>query len=131
MSDATTRRFDRAEVQAAFDAWRASMDAWDRHVDCFTEDVTWCNSALAQAVTGREAVRAMTKDWPTNLVNSPEWITIDGDRVAFGWNERRGPGGPTIRGMSTLVYAGGGLFSHYEGMFDTAAVVAAYPEYGA
>ena len=122
----SNERFSREEVLAALDAWRAAVNAcdWDRFTDLFTENCTWVNSMLAERIVGREALRSLTRQWPAFLLNNAEWITVDGDRVAVGWNERQSPSGPAIRGISTLVYAGSGRFSHYEGMFDTAAVAA-------
>jgi hypothetical protein len=64
------------------------------------------------------------------LINTLEWSVVDGPRVAFAWNERRAPGGPALRGFSTLVYAGDGCFSEYEGMFDTASLPTEWVEDG-
>jgi hypothetical protein len=52
-------------------------------------------------------------------------LVIDGNRIAFGWNERLWADAPAYRGFATLVFNDDGLIESYEGMLDTAAVAAA------
>ena len=121
-TDRAPMGLDRAEVLGAFEALHGKNNNWDEWVEFFTDDCVWTNSMLPEPIRGKTALREFARSWPTTLVNNPEWIAIDGDRVAFAWTEWRGEGGPALRGFSTFVYAGDGLFSSYEGMFDTAAI---------
>ena len=53
---------------------------------------------------------------------------IEGNRLAVGWNQRQQSmpaDRPPYRGISSFVFDDDGLVKSYEGIFDTAAVVAA------
>jgi len=115
-------------VEATIAASRAATDAgdWDTFVDCFAEDGRFMNSVLPAPIEGREAIRAFAKTWP-RVVNREEWRTIDGARLALGWNERHfdAPEDAIYRGISTFVFDGEGRILDYEGVFDAAKVTVA------
>ena len=120
---------ERAKVEQAFEALRLATDEgdWNAFVDLFAEDGTFVNSLLPEPIKGREALRAFAAQWP-RVVNRPEWVVIEGNRLVVGWNERQeamAQDAPPYRGISTFVFDPDGLVRAYEGMFDTAAVLAA------
>ena len=83
---------------------------------------------VAYAEIRREALRSLFAAWPSKVVNRPEWVVVDGNRLVVAWNERNSEvraDAPTYRGFSTFVFNDDGLVASYEGMFDTAAVAAA------
>jgi ketosteroid isomerase-like protein len=116
----------RSEIESAFKKLGAPLAAGDIDGWCerFAPDCSFVNSQLTEPVIGREALRAMAREWP-KVDNRPEWIAIDGNRVVMCWNEcvvsETGNSG-RYRGISTFVFNEDGLIQGYEGMFDTAAV---------
>jgi hypothetical protein len=118
----------RSIVEATLATSRTATDAgdWDAFVDCFAENGRFMNSVLPAPIEGREAIRTFAKTWP-RVVNREEWRTIDGARLAIGWNERHydAPEDALYRGISTFVFDADGLILDYEGMFDAAKVTAA------
>ena len=120
---------ERAKIEQAFEALWQRCDAgdWSAWVDLFAEDCSFVNALMKEPIRGRESLRAAAARWP-NVVNRPEWVVIDGNRLAVGWNERQASmpeDAPPYRGFSTFLFDDEGLVRAYEGMFDTAAVVAA------
>jgi len=120
---------DRGKIEAAYVEIRRITDSgdWSGWADLFAEDGTFINSLLEEPICGREALRSFAAHWP-KVVNRPEWVGIDGNRLAVGWNERQDgmrSDAPAYRGISTFVFNDDGLVASYEGMFDTAAVAAA------
>ena len=117
----------RADVEAAFLATRRAQEAHDfsAYTDCFTEDAVYVEHALG-TFEGRERIRAWhvetmqgREDWtfPT------EWYVIEGARVVCKWWCRppgTRPDGTRYEfaGVSTLVYAGDGLFSLQEDIYN-------------
>lgn len=96
----------------------------------FAEDITFTNSALAQPIRGREALRAALAP-RSGGINGEEWLVVEGNRLVTGWNEQpRTPPGttpaPVFRGISTFVFDDEGLILHYEGVFDPIAMKTAY-----
>jgi hypothetical protein len=81
MITVSASQVERAEVDAAFAAWRAVLKNWDRFVDCFTDDCTWCNSLLPEPVVGREGLRAFTslscgpRRWRTRRFGADRGVT--------------------------------------------------------
>ena len=118
---------DRARIEEAHrNIQRATEQAdWSAWADLFSEDTTFVNSMLEEPLRGREALRSFAAHWPSTLINAPEWTTIDGNQLAVGWNERQHPDAAAYRGISTFVFDDDGLVESYEGMFNTAKVVAA------
>ena len=78
----------RSEVEGAFQKLGAPLAAGDIDGWCerFAPDCSFVNSQLTEPVIGREALRAMAREWP-KVDNRPEWIAIDGNRVVMCWNE--------------------------------------------
>lgn len=95
---------DRARVEAAHAKFREIADCgdWSGFADLFAEDGTFVNSLLPEPIRGREALRSFASHWPV-VVNRAEWIVIDGNRLAVGWNERprRPPTAASPRSSST------------------------------
>jgi hypothetical protein len=120
---------DRERIEAAHAEFRRVADSgdWSGFADLFAEDGSFVNSMLKEPIRGREAVRRFASGFP-KVVNRPEWVVIDGNRLVLGWNERQESmraDAPAYRGFSTFVFNDDGLVASYEGMFDTAAVQAA------
>ena len=120
---------DRARIEAAYAEMRRINDSgdWSGFADLFAEEGTFVNAMLEEPLRGREALRGYATQWP-KVVNRPEWIAIDGNRLVVGWNERQEgqrADRPAYRGISTWVFGDDGLVESYEGMFDPAAVAAA------
>ena len=119
----------RSEMLAVVEAFHERMakgetEAW---AELFSEDCQFRTSFTPDPIVGRDQLRADSASWP-KVFNQHEWYAIDGNRLVLGWNERlasMGESAPGHRGISTLVFAEDGLIREYEGMFDTAAVVAA------
>jgi ketosteroid isomerase-like protein len=121
---------ERGKIEAAYAEIRrlTEMGDWSGWADLFAEDGTFINSALKEAICGREALRSFFATWPSKVVNRPEWVVVDGNRLVVGWNERHNEmrsEAPAYRGFQTFVFNDDGLIASYEGMFDTAAVAAA------
>jgi hypothetical protein len=117
---------DRARIESAHAEFRKITDSgdWSGFADLFAEEGTFVNSLLAEPIRGREAIRAFAAHWPV-VVNHAEWVVIDGNRLAVGWNERQQAmpdDAPPYRGISTFVFDDDGLVASYEGMFDPATL---------
>ncbi len=121
---------DRGKIEAAYAGLRRLTDIgdWNGWADLFAEDGTFVNSIHAEPICGREALRSVAvASWP-RFENRVEWVAIDGNRLVVGWNERHGgmrADAPAYRGIVTIVFNDDGLIASHEGIFDTAAVVAA------
>ena len=119
----------REEIGAVAEAFhdrlsRGDTDSW---VELFSEDCRFLTSFTPEPIVGRSALQALIASWP-KVLNQEEWRVIEGNRLVLGWNERlpsMTESAPSYRGMSTLVFNDAGLIVEYEGVFDTAAVVAA------
>jgi hypothetical protein len=129
--------FPLEEIEAAFDRYKAAAAEagrtgnWDLFVNLFTEDVDYIEHHYGR-FKGRDEVRAwivpaMTK-WPTTRMTSFPWTwyTIDADQ---GWivgevaNVMDDPGDGKVyeaANWTRLVYAGDGLFSEEEDVYNPA-----------
>lgn len=110
---------NRDEVEAACQQWTQMSMAgdWRRMPRLFTENAVVANPAIEQPIVGRDAIVSWVETWADDVrATHVEWVAIDGDRVAVGWRDHYPRG--THRGILTLVYDGGGLFSSYETFFD-------------
>ena len=129
--------YDRAEIEAAFERYRdAAAHAgrtgdWRPWVECFTEDCRYVEH-LYGTFHGREAVL----DWITatmsafpfdHMTEYPwDWYSIDAEH---GWvigqvaNNFDDPGDGRVYGApnwTRLIYAGDGLFSEEEDVYNPA-----------
>ncbi len=128
----------RREVEAAFQRTRAAQDAddWDAYADCFTEDAVYVEHHFG-TFRGREAIRAWLVPVMEPLVGwtyPTEWCVVEGDRLVFLWKNRL-PGQRAdgsyyeFSGVTTMIYAGDGLFSYQEDIYnfdETRRVMAAW-----
>ncbi len=81
---------DRGKIEAAYAELRRLTDIgdWNGWADLFAEDGTFVNSMLEAPICGREALRSFFAAFPSKVVNRPEWVVVDGNRLVFAWNER-------------------------------------------
>ncbi len=120
---------DRTEIEAVLESFHELLangdtDTW---AELFSEDCQLRTSFTPEPIIGRDQLRVLANSWP-KVFNQHEWYAIDGNRLVLGWNERlpsMKESTPPYRGMSTLVFDESGLICEYEGVFDTAAVIAA------
>lgn len=117
----------REEIEAAFLGTRAAMDEHDfnAYTDFFTEDAIYIEHQLGTYL-GRESIRT----WHVSAMKGreewtfpTEWYVIEGDRIVCKWlcrlpGTRPDGGYYEFAGFSTLVYAGNGLFSLQEDMYN-------------
>ena len=129
--------YDRDEIQAAFDTYVAAAGEagrtgdWRPWVECFTPDLHYIEHLYGD-FHGREAVLEwITKTmsaWPfTHMQLFPwDWYTVDAEQ---GWiigqveNRMADPGDGKLYqeyNWSRLVYAGNGLFSSEEDVYNPA-----------
>jgi hypothetical protein len=109
----------RDEIEAACQRWTEMSRAgeWRRMPSFFTEDASLMNCAIEEPIVGRDAIATWVETWADYGAEvDVEWVAIDGDRVAVGWREQYPLG--QHRGILTLIYGGGGMFSSYETFFD-------------
>ena len=130
--------FSEDEIQEAFDRYRAAADEagrtgdWRPWVECFTPDVHYVEHALG-TFEGREAVLEWIEgtmgQFPfTHMQLFPwDWWTIDAEQgFVIGQLQNRfvDPGDGSVwqgANWTRLVYAGDGLFSEEEDMYNPSA----------
>lgn len=120
---------ERSKLEATFEEYLRllSIRDWRGLTTMFTDDGTFFNSLLPEPVVGRAALLSFAETW-NNWETHVEWLAVDGSRLVFGWNQRpegEPADGLAYRGFSTLVFNDDGLIESYEGMLDTAQVMAA------
>jgi hypothetical protein len=131
-------RWTRQEIEDAFEAYQAAglkagtSGDWSGWADCFTEDATWVEHHYG-TFGGREAIRKRIQEamstYPGNVMpHFPiEWYIVDEDRgwiVCQVWNRLADPGDGTVfqaYNFTLLKYAGHGLFSYEEDIYNPAA----------
>jgi limonene-1,2-epoxide hydrolase len=119
--------FSRAEIEAA---WRKRMELqdnndWEGFGSTFTEDAVYLEHHYG-TFRGRKQILAWLvpvmehcKDWTFPV----EWVAIDGNRVVHKWLNRL-PGKRAdgsyyeFAGITVMVYAGNGMFSFQEDMYN-------------
>ena len=119
--------FARSEVEAAYDRFVAAGDSgdWNAWADLHSEDGVWVEHHLG-TFRGREAIRAaiLKVMKPVPMMTFPvAWHVIEGNRVVYyPWQVLPDPkgGGEVYRfGCVTILeYAGGGLFSRQEDLYN-------------
>lgn len=120
---------DRDAIMAIGEAFhdRLASGDTDSWIELFAEDCQFRTSFTPEPILGRSSLRALVDSWP-KVLNQPEWHVVEGNRLVLGWNERlpsMSESAPSYRGISTLLFDDAGLILEYDGVFDTAAVVAA------
>jgi SnoaL-like protein len=127
----------RAEVEQAFKHYLklgAEDRNWNAWADLFTPDAVYYEVQYG-TFHGREEIRRWIVQTmagvPDMYFPAPQWTMIDGDRVAFCidnvYPNPKDPKGPPI-GFPTytfLRYAGNGLWSSEEDVYDVQASLAA------
>jgi hypothetical protein len=142
-------RYDRAEIQAAFEHYGAVVDRcsetgdWRPFADLFTEDVEYIEHAYG-VFHGREAVREWIVEVmaPFPHMRFPHaWVAYDDDNDAVVVCIRNALEHPTEPGtlfefpnITRLIYGGNGLFSSEEDVYnparDTAEAIGAWIKAG-
>ena len=130
-------RWPRQELEEAFDRYQAAArhggttGDWDPWADMFTEDATYVEHLYGE-MGGREAIRrwihrTMSTYPGSEMPHFPiEWYVIDEDRgwiVCQVWNRMSDPGDGSLHqqyNFTLLKYAGGGLFSYEEDIYNPA-----------
>jgi hypothetical protein len=120
-------QFPRSEVEAAYRHFVAVGDScdWNAWADLHSDDGVWIEHHLG-TFRGREAIRtAITKVMkPVPMMTFPvAWHVIEGSRVVYyPWQVMPDPkGGSEIYRfgcVTILEYAGGGLFSLQEDLYN-------------
>jgi hypothetical protein len=143
----SAQRFERAEVEAAFhNFWLKGcvLEDWDAWVNCFTEDVIYCDHFWGPLSGHAEIelwINAVMKGVP-EIYTVLDWYVIENDMVAFHCQNRRdnpafgrpGETGPAywdFPGLSVLRYAGDGKFSSEEDYWDRSAARKTSADYAA
>ena len=119
--------FGRGEVEAAYRNFVQVGDSgnWSAWADLHSEDGRWVEHHLGTFV-GREAIRKAILDVmaPVPMMRFPvEWHVIEGNRVVYyPWQVMPDPaGGDTdyrFGCVTILEYAGDGLFSYQEDLYN-------------
>lgn len=119
----------REEIGAIAEAFhdrlsRGDTDSW---LELLSEDCRFVTGFMPEPIVGRSAPRTLIASW-RKVLNQEEWRVVEGNRVVVGWNERvpsMKESTPSYRGISTIVLNDAELVVEYDGVFDTAAVIAA------
>ncbi len=124
--------FEKAEVEGAYARYleaRSRVEAgelgWDALAEFFTEDATFIDPAWGR-VEGISEIRRFLVESMAGLEDwsfPHEWTAVEGERlVAKWWNRlpgQRPDGSPyEAPGLSIMVYAGSGKFSHEEDILN-------------
>ncbi len=119
--------FSRNQVERAFKERIAiqERDDWQAFVETFTDDAVYVEHHEG-TFRGKEKIRewmiplmAQCKGWTYPI----EWVAIDGNRVVYKWLNRlpgrRADGGYyEFAGITAAEYAGGGLWSYQEDVYN-------------
>ncbi len=136
--------FPRAEIQQTHDRYVALRDRveageqpWSALAEFFTEDATFIDPAWGR-VQGREAICEFMTNSMTGLEGwtfPSQWTMIEDNRLVTCWMNRL----PGTRddgsfyeapGISTIYYAGNGLFSYEEDLLNMTHVMELIRESG-
>ena len=139
--------YSREELETAFQAYQDEVDRiagsgdWSRFADLFTEDATYVEHAYG-SFNGREEIRAWITSTMTVFPGSEmphfpiTWYLVDEERgriVCDVYNELHDPGDGQPHGASNitiLTYAGGGLWSCEEDIYNPATFLRAAKKWG-
>jgi len=130
-------RWSRQELEEAFENYQATAlragtsGDWGPWADLFTEDATYVEH-LYGTIGGREAIRR----WIQRTMSTPpndemkyfpiDWHIVDEERgwiVCKVWNRFEDPGDGSLHqeyNFTLLKYAGNGLFSYEEDIYNPA-----------
>jgi ketosteroid isomerase-like protein len=100
---------------------------WGELADCFTDDAVWCDVAWGR-VEGREEIASFLRTAMVGVdtVNPIDFWAADGPRVLIKWRQifpgaTKADGRPYEQSaLTTLIYAGGGLFRYEEDLMNMA-----------
>ena len=138
----TSGPFSHAELESAFRDYQDEVDRiagtgdWSRFADLFTEDATYVEHAYGR-FEGREEIRrwitrTMAAFPGSEMPHFPiTWHVVDEERgriVCEVYNEMHDPGDGAEHGASNitiLTYAGGGLWSGEEDVYNPATFLRA------
>ena len=120
--------FDREEVTSAYENFVAVGESgdWNAWADLHTVDGVWVEHHLGR-FEGREAIRRgiteVMAEAPTSMTFPVEWVMIDGDRIVYyPWQVLPDPSGADgdfrFGCVTILTYAGDGLFSYQEDLYN-------------
>jgi hypothetical protein len=128
--------FSRQEIEEAFQHFQEAADRsaksldWREWSECFTEDADYFEHHYGR-MHGREAIyewiQATMSEEPVNvnMRNFPiDWYVIDEEKgwvICSVWNEMNDPGDGSLHreyNWTILHYAGNGLFSYEEDMYN-------------
>lgn len=139
-------RWSRTELEDAFAAYqRVGLEAgtsgdWNAWAEQFTEDATYIEHHYG-TMGGREAIRRWITETMSTYPGSAmphfpvEWYVIDEDRgwVVFQvWNRMADPGDGSVHqayNFTLLKYAGDGLWSYEEDIYNPATFASMIGEY--
>ncbi len=139
-------RWSRAEIEEAFTHYAevarraAATGDWREWANRFTPDATYLEHHFG-FMEGREAIynwiQSTMSEWPGNeMVEFPiEWYIIDEDRgwvVCQVWNRMADPGDGSLHrehNLTLLKYAGDGLWSYEEDIYNPARFIAMLETY--
>ena len=127
-------RWSRQELEEAFDHYQemgrkaGTSGDWRCWADLFTEDATYVEHQ-AGTFGGREAIynsfsKAMTPPYDEMIYFPIDWYIIDEERgwiVCKIWNRMKDPGDGSLHqeyNFTLLKYAGNGLFSYQEDIYN-------------
>lgn len=100
---------------------------WNKWLDYFSESCMFTNSAMAEAVKGKDSLERLTETFPS-VIDQPEWFVIDGPRLVVSWMERTPemPEELAYRGVSSFVFGSDGKIADYVGTFNMQDVTKAF-----
>jgi ketosteroid isomerase-like protein len=100
---------------------------WGQLADCFTDDAVWCDVAWGR-IEGKAEIAAFLRKAMAGVdtVNPIDFWAVDGPRVLIKWRQifpgaAKPDGRPYEQSaLTTLIYAGDGLFRYEEDLMNMA-----------
>ena len=119
----------REEITAIYESFWECINSgnWDKWIDYFSESCTFTNSAMAEAINGKDSLEKLARTFPS-VINQPEWFVIDGARLVVSWMERtpETPEELAYRGVSSFFFGSDGKIAVYVGTFNMEDVTRAF-----